>query len=118
MINAELERLAVLAEECGEVVQVIGKIIRHGYDSKHPDNMNGPDNRRLLEKEIGDVKAILRLMLDAGDVSMLPIKASRDEKYARLATYMHNARNVQLAKDAGAVGRVPIEQLTRELLDR
>ena len=26
----EAERLAILAEECGEVIQIIGKILRHG----------------------------------------------------------------------------------------
>ena len=31
--NEQLEALAILAEECGEVIQVIGKIIRHGLDS-------------------------------------------------------------------------------------
>jgi hypothetical protein len=33
LTDAEAERLALLAEECGEVVQVIGKILRHGYES-------------------------------------------------------------------------------------
>lgn len=28
---AEVERLALLAEECGEVIQTVGKILRHGY---------------------------------------------------------------------------------------
>ena len=28
---AETERLAILAEECGEVIQAVGKILRHGY---------------------------------------------------------------------------------------
>ena len=27
---AEAERLALLMEECGEVVQIIGKVLRHG----------------------------------------------------------------------------------------
>ena len=28
---AEVERLAILAEEMGEAIQVIGKVLRHGY---------------------------------------------------------------------------------------
>lgn len=36
--DAELERLAYLAEECGEVQQIIGKIIRHGYESYSPND--------------------------------------------------------------------------------
>lgn len=46
---AEAERLALLAEECGEVIQAIGKILRHGYESRHPDG--GPTNREALERE-------------------------------------------------------------------
>lgn len=33
---AEQERLAILAEEMGEALQIIGKIIRHGYESYNP----------------------------------------------------------------------------------
>jgi hypothetical protein len=43
---AQAERLAILAEECGEIVQVIGKILRHGFESTHPEG--GPTNRQLL----------------------------------------------------------------------
>ena len=35
---AEDERLAMLAEECAEVIQIVSKIQRHGYDSWHPDD--------------------------------------------------------------------------------
>lgn len=50
---AEAERLALLAEECGEVIQAIGKVLRHGFESTHPDG--GPTNRESLERECGDV---------------------------------------------------------------
>ena len=60
----ELELLAVLSEECGEVVQVIGKILRHGLDSNWLDN---PTNRQLLEEEIGDMYLAASLVV----VSML-----------------------------------------------
>lgn len=45
------ERLVILAEECGEVVQAIGKILRHGYESAY----NGETNRQALERELGDL---------------------------------------------------------------
>ncbi len=57
---AQAERLAMLAEECGEVVQVIGKILRHGYDSRHPNG--GPTNKELLAAELRDVDAVVRAM--------------------------------------------------------
>ena len=58
---AEAERLAMLAEECGEVIQIVGKILRHGYDSYHPVNPR-VSNRDLLAKELRDVNAVLLAM--------------------------------------------------------
>ena len=58
---AEAERLAMLAEECGEVIQIVGKILRHGYDSYHPVNPR-VSNRDLLAKELRDVNAVLMAM--------------------------------------------------------
>ena len=58
---AQAERLAMLAEECGEVIQVVGKILRHGYDSYHPVNPR-VSNRFLLVKELRDVNAVLMAM--------------------------------------------------------
>jgi len=54
---AEAERLAMLAEECGEVIQVIGKILRHGYDSYHPADPS-TTNRQLLGRELTDLLAV------------------------------------------------------------
>ena len=55
---AEAERLAMLAEECGEVIQVIGKIMRHGYDSYHPADPTTTTNRALLGRELTDLYAV------------------------------------------------------------
>lgn len=58
---AEAERLAMLAEEAGEIVQVVGKILRHGYENYHPDNPYKA-NRDLLAKEVTDILAVIELM--------------------------------------------------------
>jgi hypothetical protein len=65
---AQAERLALLIEEQGKVLQVIGKILRFGYDSRHPKNPR-ISNRELLEKELDDVDAALALMFKARDIS-------------------------------------------------
>lgn len=77
LTNSEAERLAILAEEAGEIVQIVGKILRHGYDNYHPDNPKIL-NRQLLEKELGDLMAVVGAMDLLGD-----IKASRVEEAAR-----------------------------------
>jgi len=57
----QAERLAMLAEECGEVIQIIGKILRHGYAGHHPDDPT-TTNLHLLVKELRDVNAVLKAM--------------------------------------------------------
>lgn len=54
---AQAERLAMLAEECGEVIQIVGKILRHGYSSAHPDRPH-VSNRELLGRELTDLYAV------------------------------------------------------------
>ena len=54
------ERLVLVAEECGEVIQAIGKILRHGYESEY----NNETNRQALERELGDLfHAVKRMCL-------------------------------------------------------
>ena len=87
---SRLERLALLLEELGEAQQVIGKILRHGYDSRHPDG--GPDNAALLEMELGDVLAAIDLLVKAGDLDWGLIKDARQTKPVRLAPYLHHQK--------------------------
>ena len=85
---AEIERLALLAEECGEVVQMVGKILRHGYNSKHPDT--GEMNRTLLENEIGDLFAAIELMLKAEDLYKPSIIDAAAAKLAKVDQWLHH----------------------------
>ncbi|HRO59859.1 MAG TPA: hypothetical protein PKZ27_02905 [Rhodocyclaceae bacterium] len=86
---AEAERLAMLAEECGEVVQIVGKILRHGYGSCHPDNPHLP-NRRMLEKEAGDLYAVLELMLSEGDIHSCAISDHTMAKQNAFEKWTHH----------------------------
>lgn len=66
---AEHERLAYLAEEMCEAGQIIGKILRHGYESYDPTKPGTkPTNRELLARELGDVQRAINMMLAAGDL--------------------------------------------------
>lgn len=66
---AEAERLAMLAEEAGEIVQMVGKILRHGYASHHPDRPS-TNNRALLRGEIDDFLAVMSAMEKDCDISV------------------------------------------------
>lgn len=87
---AEAERLAILAEEAGEVVQAVGKILRHGYDSRHPDATRFDSNRNDLSKELGDLIGLVDLMVQARDLDQAPIMIRRRGKIQRLRTYAHH----------------------------
>lgn len=94
---AEAERLAILFEECAEVIQVVGKILRHGYESVHPNG--GMNNRRLLEEELGHVEAAIVMMTDGmnggiPDLSKDKIEDSFTRKLCYVEEWMHHNKFV------------------------
>lgn len=84
---AEAERLAYLLEEMGEAQQAIGKILRHGYNSRDPTNPNHKGNRCDLEREIVDVLGAIELMYKKGDILKQSINDMVDMKTYK---YMHH----------------------------
>lgn len=90
MTPPEAERLAILAEEAGEVVQACGKILRHGYSSFHPQTRIG--NRTALEKEIGDFIGIARALVEAGDVDGDRIEEAAAKKVANASRFTHHQK--------------------------
>lgn len=60
------ERIAILSEECGEVVQVCGKVLRHGMNSTNP--FTNQENSELLHEEVGDILAAIELLIVKGDL--------------------------------------------------
>jgi len=89
---AEAERLAILAEECGEVMQIIGKILRHGYNSHSPNDPYQVNNRNKLMMELGDIMAIETMMTNAGDISQEIIGQNAREKLRRIGRFLHHNR--------------------------
>lgn len=75
--------LAKLVEECGEVMQVAGKMIQYPElqpitnVNKHPD---GTVLRDKLEEEIADVAASLRFVADKLKLSKVKISKRLAEK--------------------------------------
>ena len=88
---AQEEVLALLAEECAEVIQAIGKILRHGAHSTHPDSPYGPSNARMLEDELGDVRAARWLCQKYGIISEIREKEAADRKIRKVDKYLHHS---------------------------
>lgn len=85
---AEAERIALLMEECGEVIQSCGKILRHGYESTHPEG--GPTNRQSLEIELGHVMHAHARMCIAKDLDNERCVVSSLRKSRSVAKYLHH----------------------------
>jgi hypothetical protein len=87
---AEAERLAILAEECAEVIQVVGKILRHGYESRAPKMPDSETNRQMLQRELGDLGHAARRMEIAADVNPFAISARASSKSESIKAYLHH----------------------------
>lgn len=73
------EILTITQEECSEVIQVISKGRRFGYDIDY----NGVTNRQKLTQEVGDVLAMVDLLVKYEILSyddLMKAKAAKFEK--------------------------------------
>lgn len=89
LTSAQQEVLAVLAEEMGEAIQIIGKTLRHGIDSYHPSTRI--TNRELMKKELGDVCAAMKLVEQEGLADMEEVLESAEDKLDRIGKFLHHA---------------------------
>jgi NTP pyrophosphatase (non-canonical NTP hydrolase) len=91
---AQRERLQKLAEECSEVIQVVCKILAHGFDSACPVTQNHPlgsdPNRNLLENELGDVMLVYSNMVRLGDIDGQNIFLRGIKKLETVNKYLHH----------------------------
>lgn len=87
---AQAERLAVLAEELGEAVQAVGKILRFGYDSRCHGDAAKPSGREMLVTELGDVQWAIELLICSYDLNRWAVGEARHAKAAKSGKYLHH----------------------------
>lgn len=90
MTPAQHERLSMLLEEAGEVVQICGKILRHGYDSYNPFDENKITNKDLLEKELTDLYVIMDKMNAYGDINLCLEHRDLNEVWGKKLKWTHH----------------------------
>jgi NTP pyrophosphatase (non-canonical NTP hydrolase) len=80
--NKTKEVMDILQEECAEVIVAVSKISRFGIDNMKP----GKDqtNREHLEEEIGDVMAMITILLDKGIVNRVHLEQAEAAKIEKL----------------------------------
>lgn len=85
---AEVERLALLIEDCGEVIQAATKILRHGYASTDPANEDHNGNRYDLGYESGQLLHNLERMEGCQDIDNDAVAAGYDSR--KNMPYLHH----------------------------
>lgn len=83
MTESEKQILLICQEECAEVTQAISKVFRFGYDSVYPKGST-EDNRAKLEGELGDLLAMIQLMVATGIVDDDNVKQAASAKKIKL----------------------------------
>lgn len=58
------EALGILQEECAEVIVEVSKIRRFGLETAHYKSDMNHTHRAMLEMEIGDVLALIDILLE------------------------------------------------------
>ena len=78
--------MAVLQEECAEVIQAVSKINRFGLDAE----WQGITNKQALVIEIGDVLALIGVLLDETDINISDddLQKAIDAKYEKLKIFL------------------------------
>ena len=76
----EMEALHILQEECGETVQAIAKCFRFGKDGE----WDGTTNKRRLEAEVGDVLALIDILIENNYLSDSNVNVSKKAKRNKL----------------------------------
>ncbi len=83
MNSVDKEILLIAQEECAEVTQAISKVFRFGFDGLY----NGNTDKQRLEEEIGDLMAMIELMIENDIVDKSSIQLATGQKKIKLKTW-------------------------------
>lgn len=79
------EILIILQEECAEIIQDVSKCFRFGLTQVHLNSKDGRTQIQNLERELGDVLAMIELLKDENlGVTTEGIEKAKHEKFAKL----------------------------------
>jgi hypothetical protein len=93
LTKAQIERLQLLQEEASEIIQAASKILRFGYEGKHPSS--GPsdlNNVDKLSEELGNLVVVLDLMVSGGELSEEKVQGFATEKLNRIGKYTNHQK--------------------------
>jgi NTP pyrophosphatase (non-canonical NTP hydrolase) len=76
------EVLIILQEECAEVIQAISKCFRFGLDNFKANTVQ--TNVQHLEEELGDLIAMMNILVESGIINQSTIDAAAVSKIQKL----------------------------------
>jgi len=82
--SKQREILIITQEEAAEVIQEISKVFRFGIDDSHRDGMT---HRQRLTTEVGDLLAMIDLMLDSKMIDPAQLEIAKQAKTVKLRKY-------------------------------
>jgi NTP pyrophosphatase (non-canonical NTP hydrolase) len=88
-MNVEEHLLACLAEECGEVVQAVAKILRFGLLDQKPGTST--TNACRLYDELCDIETICKMLKEAHVIGGMPNPTTAKEE--KVLKYIEYARS-------------------------
>jgi NTP pyrophosphatase (non-canonical NTP hydrolase) len=84
-MNSKIEEtLGILQEECAEVIVEVSKIRRFGLDTVHYKSDLQHTHRTMLEIEIGDVLALVDILLEQGILTHSNLEIHKQNKKEKL----------------------------------
>lgn len=98
MDNNIEEYLTILQEECAEVIQAISKIKRFGKYSRNPYLENSKNNKTTLNEEIGDLLAMIDIIIQESDLLDAElINSSKEKKKTKVPKWLKGGGDWQKA---------------------
>lgn len=79
------EAMGILQEECAEVIVEVSKCRRFGIDTNH--YKTGQAHKTMLENEIGDVLALVDILLEEGIISEQGLAKAKQAKKDKLSVW-------------------------------
>ena len=94
MNEQDNEVMDILQEECAEVIQAVSKVRRFGIDNAKPNTEY--TNREHLEEEIGDLLAMVDILLINNVVSWANLHSAKRAKIEKLKKWSNipNLENI------------------------
>jgi len=94
MNEREREVMNILSEECAEVIQAVSKCHRFGLDNLKPGKPK--TNCEHLEEELGDLLAMIDILLDMQVISSTSLESAKIAKIEKLKKWSNifNSENI------------------------